>query len=86
VGRVDPEAQALLTEIGIEYEVIAHDYMIGLEETETAALRAAGMQDVELTGEVAEAYLDAATGALWDLVEEASGAENRAMLEAEFTR
>lgn len=83
---LDPEAQALLTEIGIKYEVIAHDYMIGLEEAETARLKEAGMQDVELTGANAEAYLASATEALWDKIEEASGKENRDMLQAEFTK
>lgn len=84
--KLEPEAQELLTEIAIEYELIAHDYMIGLQETETAALHDAGMQDIELQGEAAAAYLASATEALWDLVEESSGAENRNNLEAAFTR
>lgn len=80
------EAKKLLTEIGIKYEVIAHDFMIGLEEAETATLQAAGMQDVELTGDQGDAYLASATEALWDEIEQASGKENRDMLEAEFTK
>lgn len=85
-NKLDPAAQALLTEVAIEYELIAHDYMIGLQETETKALHDAGMQDVALQGAAAEAYLASATEVLWDLVEEASGTENREKLEAEFTR
>ncbi len=85
-NNLEPAAQDLLTEVAIEYEVIAHDYMIDLERSETQALYDAGMQDFDLTGDAAEAYLAAATDALWDLVEEASGAENRQMLQEEFTR
>ena len=85
-SNLDPAAQTLLTEVAIEYELIAHDYMIGLQETETKALHDAGMQDIELQGAAAEAYLASATEALWDLVEEASGAENRQSLQAEFSR
>lgn len=64
------EAQALLTEIGSKYEVIAHDFMVELERAETKKLRAAGMQDVELTGAKADAYLASATAGLWDEIEQ----------------
>ncbi len=83
---LSPEAQQLLTEIGIKYEIMAHDFMIGLEEAETAKLKAAGMQDVKLTGDQADAYMASATEALWKQIEDASGKANRDMLEAEFTK
>ncbi|MGS4916323.1 TRAP transporter substrate-binding protein DctP [Mameliella alba] len=85
-NKLEPEAQELLTEIAIDYELVAHDYMIGLQETETKALYDAGMKDVELVGNAAAAYLASANDALWDLIEEASGPEVRKTLEAEFTR
>ena len=80
------QAKDLLTEVALKHEPLAHTFLRGRADEELKKLRAAGVQDIELKGAAREAHLRAANDALWKIIEDKSGKETRAELEAAFTR
>ena len=79
------QAKDVLTQVALKHEPLAHTFLRGRADEELKKLRAAGVQDIELKGAARESHLRAANEALWKIIEDKSGKETRAELEAAFT-
>lgn len=84
------EARAIVQEVAVEHERESAERLAALRDDQFAALADGGMQVVELEGEAAARYLEAARSTTHDrmrrLMEEQGGAENYDRLVELFTR
>ncbi|MEY8841822.1 C4-dicarboxylate ABC transporter substrate-binding protein [Cribrihabitans sp. XS_ASV171] len=77
------EAKELLTRLTAEYEQISYDHFQNKIKTSEEAVKASGMQFLELEGEAREEFLDAAYGKVWERMENA-GSEYYDQLKAAY--
>jgi TRAP-type C4-dicarboxylate transport system substrate-binding protein len=83
---LSPEARDLLEKAVIKYERSAHELFKSSWGDELVKLRAAGMKDLELTGEQAKAFVEASYGTLWASLSELIPADEVAKFRAAFFR
>lgn len=80
------EAQAIITEAAIEYEITSFDnFQTMIEETD-AAVREDGMEVITIEGEAASNFLDLAYDSAWKRMEEAGTEHYEALREAYYDR
>lgn len=77
------EAQEMLNRLTAEYEQISYDYFQAETASSEEAVKASGMQFLELEGEAREEFLDAAYGKVWERMEKA-GSEYYEQLRAAY--
>ena len=77
------EAKELLTRLTAEYEQISYDYFQAETKKSEEAVKASGMQFLELEGEAREKYLNAAYGKVWERMKNA-GSEYYDALQAAY--
>jgi TRAP-type C4-dicarboxylate transport system substrate-binding protein len=65
-NALSDEARAILQDAAIEHEKASAEALADLRDEEFAELEAGGMQVVELTGEAAQDYLEAAREKTWE--------------------
>lgn len=83
---LDAEAKDLLTRLAIEHERGSHDKLKALAEETEAAMLEDGLSIVELEGDVADAYLDAAYDAAWGRLRESGSEHYDALRDAYYAR
>lgn len=77
------EAKELLTRLTAEYEQISYDYFQNDAKKTEEAVKASGMQILEIEGEARQKYLEAAYGKVWERMEKA-GSEYYDKLKAAY--
>lgn len=72
---LNEEQQTYLMDMVIKHEMLAYDLAQSLEEADTEAMKAAGVEDLMLEGKAAETILGAFADTFWDAVAEDAGAD-----------
>ncbi len=85
-NALSDEAKTILTEEVTAAEERAHAYFVGLSEKEAAGFDAAGAEVIQLEGEGAANFLDAAYSSRWDEIIQRMGEEDGAALRDLFYR
>jgi TRAP-type transport system periplasmic protein len=80
------EAKTILTEEVIAAEAKAHAFFVGLSEKEAAGFDAAGAEVLQIEGEAAANFLDAAYSSRWDEIIQRMGEEDGNALRDLFYR
>lgn len=80
------EAKAILTQAAIDYEQTSYDAFQAEIAATDAAVRENGMTVIQLEGDAAAAYLDAAYDSAWERMKEAGSAHYDALRAAYYSR